>query len=214
MAGHELKSEGFREGQVGSSAMPHKMNSRNCERVNGFHVILNGYVTMAAGLAGDQWNEGDVSCSVVRRVVLPDAFFAIDGLLETFMTILTEMKVYNGIVEKETRYYLPFLISTTILMEAVKKGKGREELHEIIKRHSHAVIEDLRSNKISENDLIRRLGKDENFPLSENELGFILQNSEEYLGEALTQTDIFINQVRELCDKNPDALKIKPEALI
>jgi adenylosuccinate lyase len=80
--------EGFAKGQVGSSAMPHKMNSRSCERINGFHVILKGYLTMAAGLAGDQWNEGDVSCSVVRRVMLPDAFFAIDGLLETFLTVL------------------------------------------------------------------------------------------------------------------------------
>ena len=79
MAGNELVTEGFRPGQVGSSAMPHKMNARSCERINGFRVILNGYLTMASGLAGEQWNEGDVSCSVVRRVMLPDAFYAADG---------------------------------------------------------------------------------------------------------------------------------------
>ena len=76
MAGHELVTEGFQAGQVGSSAMPHKMNTRSCERVNGLAVVLRGYLSMVGELAGDQWNEGDVSCSVVRRVALPDAFFA------------------------------------------------------------------------------------------------------------------------------------------
>ena len=83
MAGHELATEGFRAGQVGSSAMPHKMNARSSERVNGLRLVLDGHLTMAAGLAGRQWNEGDVSCSVVRRVMLPDAFMAADGLIQT-----------------------------------------------------------------------------------------------------------------------------------
>ena len=77
----KLVTEGFQPGQVGSSAMPHKMNTRSCERVNGLQVVLRGYGSMAAELAGAQWNEGDVFCSVVRRVALPDAFFAIDGHL-------------------------------------------------------------------------------------------------------------------------------------
>ena len=126
MAGHELASEGFAKGQVGSSAMPHKMNSRSCERINGLHVILKGYLAMAAGLAGDQWNEGDVSCSVVRRVMLPDAFLAMDGLLETLLTVLNQMEVFEAVVEQELMRYLPFLLTTTVMMEAVKKGAGRE----------------------------------------------------------------------------------------
>ncbi|MGH3472943.1 MAG: lyase family protein, partial [Nocardioidaceae bacterium] len=80
MAGNELVTEGFKPGQVGSSAMPHKMNTRSCERVNGLAVVLRGYLSMVGELAGDQWNEGDVSCSVVRRVALPEAFYAADGL--------------------------------------------------------------------------------------------------------------------------------------
>ena len=79
MAGHELATEGFVPGQVGSSAMPHKMNARSCERVNGLAVVLGGHLAMVGGLVGDQWNEGDVSCSVVRRVALPDAFLAAAG---------------------------------------------------------------------------------------------------------------------------------------
>ena len=78
MAGNEIVTEGFKEGQVGSSAMPHKMNTRSCERVNGLAVVTRGYLSMVGELAGDQWNEGDVSCSVVRRVALPDAFFLSD----------------------------------------------------------------------------------------------------------------------------------------
>jgi adenylosuccinate lyase len=93
MAGAGLVTEGFLDGQVGSSAMPHKVNARNCERICGFSTILSGYVAMTGALAGHQWNEGDVSCSVVRRVALPDAFFAIDGLLETFLTVLRHMEV-------------------------------------------------------------------------------------------------------------------------
>ena len=73
MAGQELATEGFQPGQVGSSAMPHKMNARSCERVNGLALVLRGHLAMVAGLVGDQWNEGDVSCSVVRRVALPDS---------------------------------------------------------------------------------------------------------------------------------------------
>ena len=91
MAGAELVTEGFKAGQVGSSAMPHKMNTRSCERINGLSVILRGYASMVSELAGDQWNEGDVSCSVVRRVALPDAFLAIDGLFETFLTVLADL---------------------------------------------------------------------------------------------------------------------------
>jgi adenylosuccinate lyase len=78
MAGQELATEGFAAGQVGSSAMPHKMNSRSCERINGLAVVLGGHLAMVAGISGTQWNEGDVSDSVVRRVALPDAFFAAD----------------------------------------------------------------------------------------------------------------------------------------
>ena len=96
MAGAELATEGFQPGQVGSSAMPHKMNARSAERIDGFAVILRGYLSMVSGLLGDQWNEGDVSCSVVRRVAIPDAFLAIDGQLETFLTVLGKLRRLPG----------------------------------------------------------------------------------------------------------------------
>ncbi|MDA0323706.1 MAG: adenylosuccinate lyase [Verrucomicrobia bacterium] len=191
MAGHELASEGFAKGQVGSSAMPHKMNSRSCERINGLHTILNGYVTMAAGLAGNQWNEGDVSCSVVRRVVLPDTFFAIDGLLETALVVLEQLEVFPAMIERENTMTLPFLATTTILMQAVQAGAGREEAHEAIKEHAVATVRDLRGGKRDDNDLVERLAKDGRIPLDGARIQSIVDDAESFIGAAREQTARF-----------------------
>ena len=159
MAGAGLLTEGFQEGQVGSSAMPHKANARNCERICGFSTVLGGYVTMTGSLAGDQWNEGDISCSVVRRVALPDAFFAIDGSLETLLTVLEQMEAFPSAIAQENERNLPFLATTTILMEAVKRGAGRETAHEAIKEHSLAAVKAMRSGAAGP-DLLDRLAGD------------------------------------------------------
>ena len=142
MAGNEIVTEGFKEGQVGSSAMPHKMNTRSCERVNGLAVVTRGYLSMVGELAGDQWNEGDVSCSVVRRVALPDAFFAADGLFQTFLTVLDEFGAFPAVIQRELDRYLPFLATTKVLMAAVRNGVGREAAHEAIKEAAVGVALD------------------------------------------------------------------------
>jgi len=204
MAGHETASEGFAPGQTGSSAMPHKMNSRSCERVNGLHVILKGYLAMGAGLAGDQWNEGDVSCSVVRRVMLPDAFFAIDGLYETFLTILGQMDVYDSVIEAENNHYLPFLMTTTIMMEAVKAGVGRETAHKAIKKQAVATVADLRSGKVSQNDLLDRLKDDPDIPLDESQLNAILETGRQNAGAALEQIENFVGRAKSVSSEFSD----------
>lgn len=214
MAGHELASEGFLEGQVGSSAMPHKMNSRSCERINGFNAILQGYVAMTCALAGDQWNEGDVSCSVVRRVALPDAFFAIDGLLETFLTVLHNMEAYPPVIEAENRRYLPFLATTTFLMEAVKAGAGREEAHRAIKEHALAAVRALRSGETAENDLLDRLAGDSRLPLDLSALQAILANRERFLGTAVEQVDRFAEEVGDVLNRYPDAAGYRPDRIL
>ncbi len=159
MAGLELVTEGFKEGQVGSSAMPHKMNTRSCERVNGLAVVLRGQLSMVGELAGDQWNEGDVSCSVVRRVALPDAFFACDGLFQTFLTVLDEFGAFPAVIQRELDRYLPFLTTTKVLMTAVRNGVGREEAHEAIKEHAVGVALEMRQGR-TDNDLFDRLAAD------------------------------------------------------
>ncbi len=214
MAGHETASEGFASGQTGSSAMPHKMNSRSCERVNGFHVILKGYLAMAAGLAGDQWNEGDVSCSVVRRIMLPDAFFAIDGLFETFLTILDQMDAYQAVINAETRHYLPFLMTTTIMMEAVKAGVGRETAHKAIKEHAVATVNDLRSGAIDRNNLTDRLAADTRLGLSRDSLDAIIARGDSESGAAKAQVDAFAVAVRELEAAHPAAARYAPGSIL
>lgn len=209
MAGAELASEGFAKGQTGSSAMPHKMNSRSCERINGFHVILRGFMEMAAGLAGDQWNEGDVSCSVVRRVMLPDSFFAIDGLLETFLTVLGQMKVNKAVIDAECRKYMPFLLTTTVMMNAVKRGMGREDAHEVIKRHAVATAEDMRSGRAPTNDLFKRLADDPSMPLNAADLEKIEFEGSKSTGLAESQTDDFCSRAFAFADKYPESKSYK-----
>jgi adenylosuccinate lyase len=214
MAGHELASEGFAKGQVGSSAMPHKMNSRSCERINGFHVILKGHLTMASGLAGDQWNEGDVSCSVVRRVMLPDAFLAIDGLLETLLTVLNQMEVFEAVVTQELGRYLPFLLTTTVLMEAVKAGAGREAAHEAIKEHAVAVAKDLRTGRVAQNDLLTRLAADSRLSLTKDALDGLVAQRRANAGDAPQQVDRFAQRVNELVEAHPEAAGYEPGAIL
>jgi len=214
MTGHELVSEGFKQGQVGSSAMPHKMNARNCERINGFQVLLAGYLEMLGRLAGDQWNEGDVSCSVVRRVALPSAMFALDGALETFLTVLAEMEVFEAALAAEMRRQLPFLASTTLLMEALKRGAGREAAHQVIKTHSVAVARDLRNGLLAENDLAARLGADAAFPLSQAEIEAVLGDTGQFVGAAAQQVERFASQVAALTTRHPQAAAYKPQPLI
>jgi adenylosuccinate lyase len=214
MAGHETASEGFAPGQTGSSAMPHKMNSRSCERVNGFHVILKGYLAMAAGLAGEQWNEGDVSCSVVRRVMLPDAFFAMDGLLETFLTILDQLDAYPAVIGAETAHYLPFLMTTTILMEAVKAGVGRETAHKAIKEHALATVNDLRQGTVTRNNLIDRLAGDARLGLGRDVLEGIVARGDREVGAARAQVAAFAAAVRQLEQASPEAAAYGPGAIL
>jgi len=210
MAGHELAGEGFAKGQVGSSAMPHKMNSRSCERVNGFHVILRGYMAMAEGLAGDQWNEGDVSCSVVRRVMLPDSFFAIDGLLETTLVVLNQLEIFPAVIARENQHYLPFLATTTILMEAVKAGAGREDAHEAIKEHAIAVVRDLRSGALDHNDLAQRLADDARIGLDRETIEGIITSAGTFTGLAGAQCDHFALEAEQRLADQPEAAAYQP----
>jgi adenylosuccinate lyase len=214
MAGQELATEGFKPGQVGSSAMPHKMNSRSCERVNGFATLLGGYLTMAAGLSGDQWNEGDVSCSVVRRVALPDAFFATDGMFQTFLSVLDDFGVYGAVVTAELERYLPFLATTKILMAAVRKGVGRERAHGAIKEHAVAVALAMREHGLRENDLFARLGRDPRLPLDEGELRSLVSEPVDFVGAAPHQVQRFVGAIERLLERCPDAGRYVPEPIL
>jgi adenylosuccinate lyase len=212
MAGQELVTEGFKEGQVGSSAMPHKMNARSCERICGFYHVLRGYLAMVEGPAGSQWNEGDVSCSVVRRVALQDAFFAIDGLLETWLTVLDEFGVYTAMVNREVARYLPFLATTKLLMAAVRTGMGREKAHAVIKRSAVAAALDMRQSG-QDNPFLEILTNDQEWPLNSEETRMALNRPADFTGLASAQTQAVAGRIQELCDANPEAADYTPETI-
>jgi len=212
MAGHDLVTEGFQAGQVGSSAMPHKMNTRSCERINGLNVVLRGYLNMASELSGTQWNEGDVSCSVVRRVALPGSFFALDGLLETMLTVLQEFGVFKGAINAELEKYLPFLATTKILMAAVKKGVGREVAHEAIKKHAIAAALNMREGKPQ--DLISRLATEKVLNLSAAELNDLLTEPLSFVGLAQQQVSDIAQKVAVIVKKYPQAASYLPKPII
>ncbi|OBK89993.1 adenylosuccinate lyase [Mycolicibacter sinensis] len=213
MAGHELVTEGFAPGQVGSSAMPHKMNTRSCERVNGLQVVLRGYASMAAELAGAQWNEGDVFCSVVRRVALPDAFFAVDGQTETFLTVLDEFGAYPAVITRELDRYLPFLATTKVLIAAVRAGMGREAAHEVIKEHAVAVALAMRERG-AEPDLLDRLAADDRLPLDRAALEAAIAERQAFTGAAADQVDQVMAEVTALVERYPSAAGYVPGAIL
>ncbi|HEX2039739.1 MAG TPA: adenylosuccinate lyase [Acidimicrobiales bacterium] len=201
MAGHGLVTEGFAEGQVGSSAMPHKRNTRSCERIGALATVLKGHAAMAAGLVGDQWNEGDVSCSVVRRVVLPDAFFAVDGLFETFLTVLDGFAAFPDAIEEELRRNLPFLLTTKIMLAMVKAGVGREDAHEIVREHATATTHGT--------ELMRRLEADPRVPELDLDL-----DPRPLTGAAVEQVHAFSRRVQAVVNRYPMAAEYRPEGIL
>jgi adenylosuccinate lyase len=214
MAGLELATEGFQPGQVGSSAMPHKMNSRSCERINGLLVVLRGHLSMVGELAGDQWNEGDVSCSVVRRVALPDAFLAADGLFQTFLAVVEDFGAYRSVIDRELERYLPFLTTTKVLMGAVRAGVGREVAHEAIKEHAVAVALSMREEGATGNDLLDRLAAEDRLPLDRAALDALVGEPLSFVGTALAQVGVFMAQVEVVVAAHPVAAGYRPETIL
>jgi adenylosuccinate lyase len=214
MVGQELVTEGFKSGQVGSSAMPHKMNTRSSERVNGLAVIVRGYLSMVGELAGDQWNEGDVSCSVVRRVALPDAFFATDGLFQTFLTVLDEFGAYPAVIARELDRFLPFLATTKVLVAAVRKGVGREAAHEVIKQHAVAVALAMREKGAADNDLFDRLAADDRLGLSRTEIDTLVADRSAFVGAADNQVRAVAGRVAAIVAEHPQATRYVPAPIL
>jgi adenylosuccinate lyase len=134
---------------------------------------------MAADLAGDQWNEGDVSCSVVRRVVIPDSFYVLDGLLHTFMTILQEFGAFEENINRELSEQLPFLATTKILMECVKAGMGREVAHELIKKYAATTVA---------SKFFASLATEQSFPLTIDQLNNLIKNPAGFAGASIEQS--------------------------
>jgi adenylosuccinate lyase len=210
MAGAELATEGFKPGRVGSSAMPHKRNASKSERIVGMNRKLNGYVMDAASNSGEQWQEGDVSCSVGRREMIPNTFYITDGLFVTTMKILDDFGAYPAVVQNELSKYLPFLTTTKVLTEVVKREVGREDAHEIIKEHAVTVAQEMAEKGLDENDLWDRLAHDERLPITREEIDNFIGNPLELTGTARRNVGRFVTRVEALIVAEPEAAAYVP----
>jgi adenylosuccinate lyase len=213
MAGYELVTEGFSKGQVGSSVMPHKMNTRSTERVCAFSELVKMYADGASRLSGDQWEEGDVSCSAIRRVLIPDAFYASDGLVETTLNVLNQMGAYPAVISQEVDKYLPFLATTEVLSIAVIRGIGREEAHELIKKHAVAEALSMREVGASENKLMAKLASEPRFKeagISEDELKDLLKEKTHFIGSANEQIDAVVEKSKKIIARYSKAASYEP----
>ncbi len=203
MAGHGLISEGFQTGQVGSSAMPGKRNARTCERICGLAAVVQGYADMVAALVGDQWNEGDVSCSVVRRVALPGAFLALDGQLEATLVVLKELVVFEEAIAVELAANLPTLTATRMLTAAVAAGAPREEAHRIVSEH------------IPRGEaFFSAVAEDERLPITAAAVERIRCQLLVLAGAAPAQSREFADRAEKLAGQHPGAARYQPESIL
>ena len=166
---------------------------------------------MVSELAGDQWNEGDVSCSVVRRVAIADAFYAMDGLLETTLTVLNEFGAFPAVIAAELERYLPFLATTKILMAAVKAGVGREVAHEVIKEH--AVKAALAMREGQANSMLDALAADARIPLDAAALAALIKDPIECTGDARQQIARVVNRIDAITSAHSAAAQYKPGSI-
>ena len=213
MAGYELVTEGFRKGQVGSSVMPHKMNTRSTERICAFSELLKMYADGGSRLAGDQWEEGDVSCSALRRVLIPDAFYACDGLLETTLTVLNQMGAYPAVISKEVDRYLPFLATTEVLDMAVQRGIGREQAHGLIKKHAISEALKMREEGSESNKLMEKLAEEPAFKeagITRSVLLNLLKDKQHFLGNAEAQIDAVVEKAKPTLSKYSKEASYEP----
>lgn len=207
MSGFGLVSEGFGKDQVGSSAMPHKINPHLSERVNSLTAVLKGNVVMVQELVGNQWNEGDVSCSVIRRVALANSFYAIDAILDTTIRIIRDIVIHYEKIESEVSQNLPFLATTRLLSNLVENGKGREDAYAAIKKHVAASREHLR--KSGKNNLFNLIQSDSSLKIGAEFLN-ALQDPKNLIGYAKGQTEAVVAKAMGVIKLYSESLTYSP----
>ena len=215
MAGHGLVSEGFRAGQVGSSAMPHKANTRSSERIAALSAVLDGHLAMSASLSGRQWNEGDVSCSAARRVMLPDAFCAADGLLQTAIQILDELDVDEAALAAEFERFRGVLATTRLLTALVRAGMGREAAHEVLAEPSRRAAQQAGgAGPADVGGLLDQIAADERVPLGRDDLAELVADPQQFTGTAQQQTARVVEAARRIAASHPEAAERPAEVRV
>jgi len=183
--------EPFENSQIGSSAMAYKRNSMRCERATALSRFVLSIASSPQMTASEQWFEGTLDDSANKRIVIPEAFLAVDGILEILANVLDGLVVYRKMIEAHVEAELPFMATENIMMAAVKAGGNRQKLHEKIRRHSHDAAEQVK--KLGKrNDLIDRLKANNAFRKVDFEK---VLNPKSYVGRAPQQVDEFLKDV-------------------
>ena len=200
--------EPFEKSQIGSSAMAYKRNPMRCERTTALSRLVLSLATSPAMTASEQWLERTLDDSANRRIVIPEAFLAVDGILQILMNVTDGLVVYPKVIASRIAAELPFMATENILMAAVKAGGNRQQLHEKIRLHSQAAASQVKKFG-KPNDLIDRLKVDIDF--TKIDFDKVL-NPENYIGRAPQQVDEFIkNVVTPICKKYGKGLNKKVE---
>lgn len=191
----EEMEEPFEKNQIGSSAMPYKRNPMRSERICALarYVIidqLNPAIT-----AGTQWFERTLDDSANKRISVAEAFLAVDAILNIYMNVTSGLVVYDKVVERRVMEKLPFMATENIMMESVRRGGNRQELHEALRVHSHAAAAKVKLEG-GVNDLIDRIANDDTFPLTKEEIEKQL-DATQYTGRSASQVEEFLKNVAE-----------------
>jgi adenylosuccinate lyase len=213
MMGHGLLTE-TKKKRVGSNAMPHKINPRTAERIVGFHSVLGGFEAMVRPKAGEQWLEGDVSDSVIRRVALAPSFYAADGALESALTVINGFGLFEPAIKAEVEANMPFLATTKILTACIKKGMGREDAHEAIRDHAFETVKQMKEHGQAANDLLDRIANDPNIPMDRDEIMQAIETPMDLTGRAVTQVRRFVEQAEQVVAKHPEAAAYLPKDIL
>ena len=211
LAGLGHVHEAFSKSQVGSSAMPHKMNPRLSERINSLFSVLRGYLAMVENLVGNQWNEGDVSCSATRRAAISGSFLVLDGIIDTAIDVIDGLAVSTTSITKELNEEMPLIASSAYLMLMVEKGASREVAH---KQLAEALRIYREGGNNRREDLIRALIFASDSLLREKELLEILSNPISLSGLAVSQCDAVISEIDAWATKESGAAEYQPRQSI
>ncbi|MFA6866024.1 MAG: adenylosuccinate lyase [Clostridia bacterium] len=197
--------EPFESKQIGSSAMAYKRNPMRSERICSLSRFVIVNAENPAITSASQWFERTLDDSANRRISIPQSFLAIDGILSLYINIISGLKIYPKIIEKHLNEELPFMLTENILMDAVKKGGDRQELHEVIRKHSIDTIRSIKEEG-KDNDLLERLANDSSFNLTQEEMKTIIKNPN-ISGCAIIQTTEYLeNEIKPILEKYKDLL--------
>ncbi|MDD6145559.1 MAG: adenylosuccinate lyase [Oscillospiraceae bacterium] len=192
--------EPFEKSQIGSSAMPYKRNPMRCERISSLARYVIADSVNPAMTAGTQWFERTLDDSANKRISVSEAFLAVDAILNIYINVTSNIVVYDKVVTRRVMEKLPFMATENIMMESVKRGGNRQELHEMIRVHSHAAAAKVKLEGGS-NDLIDRIAQDERIPLSKEDIIAHL-DPKKYIGRSVSQVESFLrNEVAPIVER-------------